>query len=68
MAGLILLYGTGFLYLYYSLGFKLKKNGKPGRLHGILTKRQALMPPETCKRRQTLFALLYMFSLPSSSP
>jgi hypothetical protein len=62
IAGLLLLYGLGFGYLYHGLYFKLKMCGVSGMLAQILWRRWQQAPPdeESYRRRQTAFAILYM--------
>jgi hypothetical protein len=64
MAGLFLLYGFGFAYLYHVLYFKLKERGAEGPVASRLLQRwQAKAPDEDrFKSRRTMFGLLYMFS------
>ena len=64
MAGLLILYGTGFAYLYYALWFKIRRRGASGSLAVWLRDRwQRKTPDETrFRRRRTFFAYLYMLA------
>lgn len=64
MAGLFLLYGFGFAYLYHALYFKLKDRGAGGPMASRLLKRWQASPPDEkrYKSRRTTFGLLYMLT------
>ncbi|MCP4744543.1 MAG: hypothetical protein GY874_00135 [Desulfobacteraceae bacterium] len=64
IAGLFILYGTGFAYLYHALWFKIKKRGGTGSIAQSLTKKWKKQPPDDEKynKRMTVFAYLYMLS------
>ena len=61
-AGLLILYGCGFGYMYYCLYFKLKTRGASGKLAVSLWQRWEKHPPdeERYRRRMNVFAILYM--------
>jgi len=61
-AGLLLLYGLGFCYLYHALAFKLDRKNNRGavRRHLLLKFTGASTDPGRLKRRLTLFAVLYI--------
>lgn len=63
-AGLLLLYGFGFAYLYHGLYFKLKERGASGKTASWLWQRWHATPVDErrFKSRQTIFGLLYMFT------
>jgi hypothetical protein len=60
-AGMLLLYGFGFCYLYYSLYFKLKRRGATAKLARTLLRRWQKRPPdeERFRSRMNVFATLY---------
>jgi hypothetical protein len=62
-AGLLLLYGLGFAYLYHELYFKVKGRGASSQLATRLQHRWQADPPdeERFKARRTMFGLLYLF-------
>ena len=64
VAGLLILYGLGFAYLYHALYFKLKLHGATGKLGNLLRQRWERKPPDEAqfKKRMTAFALLYMLA------
>jgi hypothetical protein len=63
-AGLLILYGCGFGYLYHGLYFKLQARGASGKLAAILWRRWQSRPPdeERFRHRMTVFAILYMLA------
>jgi hypothetical protein len=63
-AGLLILYGLGFGFLYHSLYFKIKARGASSGLALTLWRRWQQKPPdeERYRRRMTLFGLLYMLA------
>lgn len=63
-AGLVLLYGFGFAYLYHALYFKLKARGASGKMASRLLRRWQDNPPDEAryKSRMTTFGLLYMLA------
>ena len=63
-AGLLILYGFGFGYLYHALYFKLKARGASGRLALSLWRRWQKKPPdeERFRQRMSVFGILYMLA------
>ena len=63
-AGLIILYGCGFAYLYHALYFKLKVRGASSKLAVSMWERWQKKPPDEdrFRRRMTLFGILYMLA------
>ncbi len=63
-AGLLILYGLGFGYLYHSLYFKLRSRGASSALALRLWRRWEKKPPGEARflRRMTVFGLLYMLA------
>jgi hypothetical protein len=63
-AGLLVLYGCGFAYLYHALYFKLKARGASGKAAVALWRRWQNRPPdeERFRHRMTVFAILYMLA------
>jgi len=62
--GLIVLYGLGFVFLYYSLRLRLGEGAGQGKLRAWLQRKWAAEKADesTCRRRMTLFAILYMLA------
>jgi hypothetical protein len=63
-AGLLILYGIGAAFLYYSLQLRLGQSPAPGSLRQRLQWRWQLrkMPPEKIRSRMTVLGLLYCLS------
>jgi len=63
-AGLLLLYGFGFAYLYHALYFKLKARGASGKRASRMLQRWQANPPDEArfKSRMTRFGILYMLT------
>ncbi len=63
-AGLLILYGLGFAYLYHALYFKIGQRGATGAIARRLEQRWQANPPDAdrFRRRTTLFAMLYMLA------
>jgi hypothetical protein len=63
-AGLLILYGLGFGYLYHSLYFKMKARGASSALALRLWRRWQKRPPdeELYRWRMTVFGVLYMLA------
>ncbi len=63
-AGLVILYGCGFAYLYHALYFKLKVRGASSKLAVSLWQRWQNKPPDEdrYRRRMTVFGMLYMLT------
>jgi hypothetical protein len=63
-AGLLILYGCGFGYLYHALFFKLRDRGASGRVAAALLRRWQKKPPdeERFRHRMTVLAVLYMLA------
>jgi hypothetical protein len=64
VAGLLVLYGLGFAYLYHALYFKLKARGASGKLGEMLWQRWQANPPHESgfKKRMMACGLLYMLA------
>jgi len=64
VAGLLVLYGLGFAYLYHALYFKLKTLGATGKLGELLRRRWQQKPPDEArfKKRMMACGLLYMLA------
>ena len=62
--GLLILYGLGFIYLYYSLLLKVEPEGSGGTFRSIFNRLHGNRPrdPEKIKRRKGLFSILYMLA------
>jgi hypothetical protein len=63
-AGLMILYGCGFVYLYHALYFKLKARGASSKLAISLWRHWQDKPPDEdrYRRRMTVFGMLYMLA------
>jgi hypothetical protein len=63
-AGLLILYGCGFAYLYHALFFKLRQRGAGGKFAAALLRRWQKKPPdeERFRSRMTVFGVLYMLA------
>jgi hypothetical protein len=63
-AGLLILYGCGFGYLYHALYFKVRARGATGKVAVALSRRWQKRPPdeERFRRRMSVFAILYMLA------
>jgi hypothetical protein len=63
-AGLFILYGIGFTYLYYALGLKLHMAEPDGKFRRFLYKLwgQGKSDPEKFKKRAGFFAVLYIIA------
>jgi len=61
LVGIVVLYGLGFSYLYYSLGLKLAHHPPKGRFRSYLHRGWSRGPAsvETFKKRMSLFSVLY---------
>ena len=62
--GLIVLYGLGFVFLYYSLRLRLGESPGQGKLRAWLQQKWAAEKADeaVCRQRMTLFAVLYMLA------
>jgi hypothetical protein len=62
-AGLLILYGLGFIYLYYSMLLKCDPNQAQGRIRAFLASRLSSSShnPERAKKRMVIFAGWYAF-------
>jgi len=62
LAGLLLLYGIGFAYLFYALGDKLQHSAPEGKIREFLYKRWKKRPmsSEQYRRKVGLFSILYV--------
>jgi len=63
-AGLLILYGCGFGYLYHALYFKVRARGATGKAAVVLSRHWQKRPPdeERFRRRMSVFAILYMLA------
>ncbi len=63
-AGLLLLYGLGFGYLYHALAPKLRPGEADRGLRGFFTRRRPALEtdPERWQQRKTVFSLLYIIA------
>jgi hypothetical protein len=63
-AGLLILYGCGFGYLYHALYFKLQARGASGKAAAALWRHWQKRPPDEgrFRHRMTVFAILYMLA------
>ena len=63
-AGLLILYGLGFIYLYYSMLLKLDPEQSQGRLRKFIIGRLSSVKPdeERIKKRMVIFAGWYAFA------
>jgi hypothetical protein len=63
-AGLLILYGCGFGYLYHALYFKLRERGASGTLAVSLWRTWEKRPPdeERFRHRMSVFGILYMLA------
>ena len=64
MAGLLILYGLGFAYLYHALYFKLQSHSATGRIGEMLRQRWQQKPPDpqVFRKRMKTCGYLYMFA------
>ena len=62
--GLIILYGLGFVYLYYALWLKLDRSISQGKIRSFLYTRwdRSIPDVQTCRDRMTVFGILYMLA------
>ena len=61
---LLILYGIGFAYLYYSLQLKVSSYGGNGMVRGLFHKLQGRkqLEQEVIRKRMNVFAILYMLA------
>ena len=62
--GLLILYGLGFVYLFYALQLKIGSAGGSGIVRGLFDRLRGEEPPDTDKvrKRMGLFSILYMLA------
>ena len=62
--GLLILYGLGFVYLFYALQLRIEAAGGSGIVRGIFDRLRGEEPPDTDKvrKRMGLFSILYMLA------
>jgi hypothetical protein len=64
VAGLLVLYGLGFAYLYHALWLKLDRSVTHGRIRNHLYNRwdRSISDEQRCRDRMTVFAILYILA------
>ena len=64
VAGLLVLYGLGFAYLYHALWLKLDRSISNGKIRKYLYKRwnRSIPDVQRCRSRMTVIGILYIFA------